>query len=42
MGEYLFFIDLVYLPGCHDALVALREKSRFRDLGCYQEVKVPE
>jgi prephenate dehydratase len=42
MGEYLFFIDLEYSPACSDALAALREKSRFRELGCYTEVKVPE
>jgi prephenate dehydratase len=42
MGEYLFFIDLAYSPACRDALAALREKSRFRELGCYTEVKVPE
>ncbi len=42
MGEYLFFIDLVCSPGCRDALPALQAKSRFRELGCYSEVKVPE
>jgi prephenate dehydratase len=42
MGEYLFFIDLAYSPACHDALAELRERSRFRELGCYSEVKVPE
>jgi prephenate dehydratase len=42
MGEYLFFIDLAYSPSCGEALAALREKSRFRELGCYTEVKVPE
>ena len=42
MGEYLFFIDLEHSPACSDALAALREKSRFRELGCYTEVKVPE
>ena len=42
MGEYLFFIDLAYSPACREALAALREKSRFRELGCYTEVKVPE
>lgn len=42
MGEYLFFIDLEYSPACSHALAALREKSRFRELGCYAEVKVPE
>jgi prephenate dehydratase len=42
MGEYLFFIDLEYSPACSDALAALRKKSRFRELGCYTEVKVPE
>ncbi len=42
MGEYLFFIDLEYSPACSHALATLREKSRFRELGCYAEVKVPE
>jgi prephenate dehydratase len=42
MGEYLFFIDLACSPACRDALAALQEKSRFRELGCYVEVKVPE
>jgi prephenate dehydratase len=41
MGEYLFFIDLACSPACRGALAALSEKSRFRELGCYNEVEVP-
>lgn len=41
MGEYLFFIDLAWSPACQDALTLLRKKARFRELGCYREVKVP-
>ena len=42
IGQYLFFIDLSWSPACRDALALLREKARFRELGCYTEVKVPE
>jgi prephenate dehydratase len=42
MGSYIFFIDIEYSPACRDALLALREKADFRELGCYQELEVPE
>jgi prephenate dehydratase len=41
MGQYIFFMDIEYSPTSGDALRALREKARFRELGCYREQKVP-
>ncbi|NYT07931.1 MAG: ACT domain-containing protein, partial [Methanomicrobiales archaeon] len=41
MGRYIFFMDTDYTPGWTDALRALREKARFRELGCYRELEVP-
>jgi prephenate dehydratase len=41
MGRYIFFMDTEYTPAWDDALLALREKARFRELGCYRELKVP-
>lgn len=41
MGQYIFFMDIQYSPACGGALVALREKTRFRELGCYREKEVP-
>ena len=41
MGRYIFFMDTEYTPAWDDALMALREKARFRELGCYRELKVP-
>ena len=42
MGRYIFFMDTDYTPAWEDALRALREKARFRELGCYRELEVPE
>jgi prephenate dehydratase len=42
MGSYIFFIDIEYSPACREALLALREKADFHELGCYQEMKVPQ
>lgn len=41
MGSYIFFIDIEYTPSCRDALSALRDKSEFRELGCYGRMEVP-
>jgi prephenate dehydratase len=41
MGQYIFFMDIEYSPTSGDALRALGEKARFRELGCYREQKVP-
>jgi prephenate dehydratase len=41
MGQYIFFMDIQYSPACGDALLALRQKTRFRELGCYHEEEVP-
>ena len=42
MGRYIFFMDTDYTPAWDDALRALREKARFRELGCYRELEAPE
>jgi prephenate dehydratase len=41
MGRYIFFMDTDCTPAWGDALRALREKARFRELGCYRELEVP-
>jgi prephenate dehydratase len=42
MGSYIFFIDIEYSPACREALLALRGKADFRELGCYRELEVPK
>ena len=42
MGQYIFFMDIDRTPAWEDALLALQKKARFRELGCYREMVVPE